>query len=71
MRLHGHARPSLHGRTLLVGRVVDEVLPLEKAGHAAGVSIRTAYKWLRRFRGEGLDLHLFARLDDVREAAHL
>jgi putative transposase len=25
---------------------------------------------LRRFREQGLDQHLFARLDDVREAAH-
>ncbi|MGZ5398355.1 MAG: IS481 family transposase [Mycobacterium sp.] len=39
---------------MLVRRVVDEGLRVEEAAHAAGISVRTAYKWLARFRAEGL-----------------
>ncbi|KAF1685417.1 IS481 family transposase [Pseudoxanthomonas broegbernensis] len=55
MNLHKHARLTPRGRALLVERVIDHGLRVEEAAHAAGVSIRTAYKWLRRFRQEGLD----------------
>ena len=54
MNLHKHARLTPRGRALLVERVVDHGLRVEEAAHAAGVSVRTAYKWLRRFREEGL-----------------
>lgn len=53
MNLHKHARLTPRGRALLVQRVLDEGLRVEEAAHAAGVSVRTAYKWLRRFREEG------------------
>lgn len=53
MNLHNHARLTPRGRALLVGRVLDEGLRVEEAAHAAGVSVRTAYKWLARFREEG------------------
>lgn len=54
MNLHKHARLSPRGRALLVDRVLEHGLRVEEAAHAAGVSVRTAYKWLRRFREEGL-----------------
>lgn len=53
MNLHKHARLTPRGRALLVERVIDHGLRVEEAAHAAGVSVRTAYKWLRRFREEG------------------
>src|SRR5690606_17165118 len=53
MNLHKHARLTPRGRALLVKRVIDHGLRVEEAAHAAGVSVRTAYKWLRRFREEG------------------
>jgi len=53
MNLHKHARLTPRGRALLVARVIEHGLRVEEAAHAAGVSVRTAYKWLRRFREEG------------------
>lgn len=53
MNLHKHARLSPRGRALLVDRVLEQGLRVEEAAHAAGVSVRTAYKWLKRFREEG------------------
>lgn len=50
MNLHKHARLSPRGRALLVDRILVHGLRLEEAAHAAGVSVRTAYKWLQRFR---------------------
>ena len=50
---HKHARLTLHGRALLVRRITEEGLRPEEAAQAAGVSVRTAYKWLKRFREEG------------------
>lgn len=52
MNLHKHARLTPRGRALLVQRMLNG-LRAEKAAQAAGVSVRTAYKWLRRFREEG------------------
>lgn len=60
MNLHKHARLTPRGRALLVERVVDHGLRVEEAAHAAGVSVRTAYKWLAwpRFRIQAcLTLH--------------
>ena len=53
MNIHKNARLTPHGRALLVRRVLDEGLRPEEAAQACGVSVRTAYKWLRRFREEG------------------
>jgi len=55
MNLHKHARLSPRGRALLVDRILMQGLRVEEAAHAAGVSVRTAYKWLKRFKEEGLD----------------
>lgn len=51
MRLHRYARTCSHGRRLAVRRVLEEGWTLAAA--AAGVSVRTLSKWLRRYREEG------------------
>lgn len=53
MNMHKGARLTPYSRALLVERMVHQGLRAEEAAHAAGVSVRTAYKWLRRFREEG------------------
>jgi transposase len=52
MRLHGNARTCFHSRLLIVRRVEDGWTVAAAAG-AAGVSERTAAKWLARYRREG------------------
>lgn len=54
MNSHKHARLTLKGRALLVHRVRDEQWTVAAAAQAGGVSERTAYKWLARFRTEGM-----------------
>jgi transposase len=53
MRLHANARLSLKGRELLVDRVQGAGWSLAQAAEAAGVSDRTARKWIARWRAEG------------------
>ncbi len=53
MRLHPNAKTTPSGRWLLVQRVRKERWTVLAAAEAAGVSLRTAYKWLARYRGEG------------------
>jgi transposase InsO family protein len=53
MRLHGNARTCPHSRQLIVARVVSERWSVVDAAAAAGVSERTAAKWLARYRAEG------------------
>jgi transposase InsO family protein len=53
MRLHANARLSVKGRELLVERVELAGWSLTQAAMAAGVSDRTARKWLARYRHEG------------------
>lgn len=53
MNSHKNARLTVHGRALLVKRIVEEGLRPQEAAQAMGVSARTAYKWLTRFRVEG------------------
>jgi transposase len=53
MRLHANARLSLKGRELLVDRVEVAGWSLTRAAEAAGVSERTAAKWVGRYRVEG------------------
>ena len=55
MNLHKGARLTPYSRALLVDRMVRHGLRSEEAAKAAGVSVRTAFKWLRRFREEGFD----------------
>jgi transposase len=53
MGLHANAGLSLKGRRLLVERVLVEDWSVAEVAEAAGVSERTACKWLARFRCEG------------------
>jgi transposase InsO family protein len=53
MKLHANARLSLKGRELLVDRVQGAGWSLTQAAEAAGVSDRTARKWIARYRAEG------------------
>src|SRR4051812_31499339 len=53
MKLHGNARTCPKSRKLLVRRVLEESWSLAEAAGAAGVSERTAAKWVARFKAEG------------------
>ena len=53
MKLHANAALSLRQRERMVLRVVERGWSLTKAAEAAGVSDRTASKWLARYRVEG------------------
>src|SRR4051812_42513564 len=53
MKLHANAALSLNRRRRLCERVVVEKWALTKAAEAAEVSVRTARKWVRRYRAEG------------------
>lgn len=54
MKLHRNAKTTPHMRALLVERIRCRQWRPELAAAAAGVSRRTAYKWLHRHRVEGL-----------------
>src|SRR6478609_7026558 len=53
MNSHKHAALTPIGRALLVRRVLQDSWKVAEASHAAGVSERTGYKWLARFKAEG------------------
>ena len=53
MRCHANARLSPIGRRLLVDRIERDRWSVRAAAESAGVSERTARKWLARFRTEG------------------
>lgn len=53
MNAHKNARLTYEGRKLLIERVA--IMGLMAAAEAAGVSLRTARKWLKRYEQEGLD----------------
>jgi transposase InsO family protein len=53
MNTHRSARTNQFSRALLVRRVRQEGEAVAKAAAQAGVSVRTAYKWLARARREG------------------
>jgi len=54
MNVHKNARLTPFGRERLVKQVLERVLTPAAASAAAGVSLRTIYKWLSRFRNEGI-----------------
>ena len=54
MKLHRNAKTTPHMRALLVHRVRTLRWPVAEAAAAAGVAIRTAYKWLARHRQGGV-----------------
>jgi len=53
MKLHANAPLGPKGRAIMVKRVVEDGRTLAEAAEAAGVSVRTAGKWARRYRAEG------------------
>jgi transposase InsO family protein len=53
MKLHANARLSPIGRRLLIDRVEGEGWTVQSAAESAGVSERTARKWIARWRREG------------------
>ena len=53
MKLHPNARLTPAGRWILIQRVHEEGRTVDQAAAASGVSSRTAYKWLARYRAEG------------------
>ena len=53
MTLHRNARTCPNSRRLIADRVLVEGWSLTAAAAAAGVSVPTARKWVRRFREEG------------------
>ena len=53
MNVHKNARLTAKGRALLVSRVRTERWPVAKAAGAAGISQRTAFRWLARHRAGG------------------
>jgi transposase InsO family protein len=50
---HRNARLTVHGRRLLIERVVQERRPVAHVVKELGVSRATGYKWLARWRAEG------------------
>jgi transposase InsO family protein len=54
MRLHGNARTCPNSRRLLVERVLEEGWSVTAAAEAAGVTERTVYRWVRRWREQGV-----------------
>ena len=53
MNSHKNARLTIEGRKLLIERIA--VMGLTAAAEAAGISPRTARKWLQRFEEQGLE----------------
>jgi transposase InsO family protein len=55
MKLHGNARTCPNSRRLLVDRVSEQSWSVTAAAKAAGISERTAYRWLKRWREQGIE----------------
>jgi len=53
MNMHQNARLTPAGREELVRRVLEEGLPMKVVGRQMGVSRRTVWKWVSRYRREG------------------
>jgi transposase InsO family protein len=56
MKLHGNHRTGPSSRLLICRRVLEEGWTLEQAAAAAGCSVRTAAKWVGRFRAGDREL---------------
>ncbi len=56
MTLHPNAKTTPYQRQLLVERVLQLGWRIDDACQAAGISVRTGYRWLRRFREGDLAL---------------
>lgn len=51
---HSNARLTLHGRALLVDRVINDQRPISHVAKELGISRQCAHRWVARFRAEGL-----------------
>jgi transposase len=69
MKIHANARLSPNGRRLLVDRIESGSCTVHEAARAAGISERTARKWLARWRAEG-DAGLLDRSSAPRRVAN-
>jgi transposase InsO family protein len=69
MKLHGIAKTCPNSRRLIARRVLEQGWTLAAAAEAAGVSVVTARKWVRRYR-EG-DRRLFDRSSRPRRIKRL
>ena len=56
MKLHANHRTCPSSRRLICRRVLEEGWTLQQAAEAAGCSVRTAAKWVARFRGGDREL---------------
>ena len=54
MKLHPNARTTPYAREQIVDRVLRLGWSVEDAAQAAAVSVRTAYRWMARYRAEGV-----------------
>ena len=54
MDYHQNARLTIHSREALVSKVMQEKCTLKQAAACFRVSAKTAARWVRRFRAEGL-----------------
>jgi transposase InsO family protein len=53
VKTHRNAKTTPKGRALLVKRVLETGWAVQEAATASGVSIRTVYKWVARYRAGG------------------
>lgn len=67
MRVHPNAKTTPKARALLVERIRVDGWTVRRAAGAVGISVRTAYKWLARFRAGGAS----ALWDRPQCAAHI
>jgi transposase len=54
MHRHPNARLTQNGRERLIRMHLDDGVPLKALAAEAGISLRSAYKWLARFRAGGV-----------------
>ena len=54
MNVHKNARTTPRSRAILIRRVLVERWPVAEVAMSMGVSKRTVYKWLARYRAEGV-----------------
>jgi transposase len=69
MKLHANAKLGPKGRLVICQRVTAQGWSLTEAAEAAGVSERTASKWVGRFRAEG-ETGLLDRSSEPRSVPH-
>jgi len=51
---HKNARSTFYNRVLIIERVMQQKLPVRRVARDFGISPRTVYQWLARFREAGL-----------------